>query len=340
MNKLIVLLLLPLVSFAQKDTIPKYLDKDLGFTTIDKAVYFGVAIRESNHWLLYALYPDSTPVITAAYRDKQMRIRDGQFIIYYPKYKKAQETFYKNNLINGNWITWYENGIMKDSGRIVNDRMVGLWKSWYSNSQLKIITVNKEMYSEEDERNFQLKSFASNDHYGIKDGEFSSWYINGNQESTGHFKNDVMDGEWRWYFENGNPSTIEVYQHRKIIALKCYDSTGKDSTDFCSISKPATLKVYGDYKQYIMENLIWPELALKKKIEGVVHVHLEISKNGEIKNLKLDSDKKVLQDAVADLFGKMGAWDPAVSHNRVIEWQDDFDIPFYINNNDENNNDE
>ena len=340
MNKLLVLLIIPVFSFSQKDTIPKYLDKDLHFTTIDKAVYFGVAIKQSNHWKLYALYPDTTPVITAVFKDRQMKIKDGEFIIYYPKYIKAQETFYKNNHINGNWVSWYQNGTRMDSGAIINDHMSGLWKSWFPNGQLKIIAVNKKEYSEEDQALLELKHSVSNNHYGIKDGEFNSWYLNGNQESVGYFKNDVMDGQWKWYFENGKESTIEIYKDGKITSLKCFDSTGKDSADFCSISKPATLKAYGDYRQYIMENLIWPEQALKKKIEGVVHIHIEISKNGEIKTLKLESDKKILQDAVAGLFTKMGAWDPAVSHNRVIEWQDDFDIPFYISNKDENNNDE
>lgn len=54
-----MLLLVPVLSFAQKkDTVFKYLNVNLEPTSRrDDAAYFGVAVRQHDGWLLYALYP-------------------------------------------------------------------------------------------------------------------------------------------------------------------------------------------------------------------------------------------------------------------------------------------
>ena len=54
----------PFLSHAQnKDTVLKYLDEQLHLTTKKNAVYYGVAVKQGDHWMLYALYPDTTPLL-------------------------------------------------------------------------------------------------------------------------------------------------------------------------------------------------------------------------------------------------------------------------------------
>jgi len=79
-----------------------------------------------------------------------------------------------------------------------------------------------------------------------------------------------------------------------------------------------------------MQHLVWPEEALKKKIEGEVTVHIKINKKGALETLTLKSDRPILKKVVEDLFTSMKEWYPAISHNRVIDWEDDFIIPFYL----------
>ncbi|HYK55688.1 MAG TPA: hypothetical protein VEV15_04355, partial [Flavisolibacter sp.] len=134
---LTVILLLPLVSFSQKkDTVFKYLDADLQLTTKKNAVYFGVAIKETEGWLLYALYPDTTPVIKVWFKDKQLKIKNGPYTLYYPKHVIAQAGHFADNKMNGVWQSWYPHGQKRDSGLIVNNQLVGGWKEWHSNGVL------------------------------------------------------------------------------------------------------------------------------------------------------------------------------------------------------------
>ena len=79
------------MSFSQKkDTVFKFLDASLQLTTKKNAVYFGVAVKKKEGRLLQALYPDTTPVIKAWFKDKQLKINNGPYTLFYPKHTIAQ----------------------------------------------------------------------------------------------------------------------------------------------------------------------------------------------------------------------------------------------------------
>ncbi|HVG41874.1 MAG TPA: hypothetical protein VM888_09705 [Chitinophagaceae bacterium] len=278
-----IFMLLPFLVQAQKgDTVMKYLDQNLNLTTSKNAYYYGVSVKRENSWYLYALYPDTTPLIKAYYADKALKIKEGPYTVYYPKNRKAQEGHYHKNKKVGVWRFWYEDGTIKDSGFIKDDVLIGDWKSWHPNGKLlahstftdvepTIATIIK------DEGEHQLNQLL-----GIRNGPFSSWYPNGVLEAKGNFSNNAMSGLWTWYYENGNKATEEMYTNGSVSSLSCFDSTGKETDNLCSISKPALLKRYGDYKEYIYHNLTWPEEAKKKKLEGDVNVSFRITKYGQL----------------------------------------------------------
>lgn len=320
---ILLFFLFPFAAYAQKkDTVLKYLDRSLQPTTKKNAVYAGVAIKQQGGWLLYGLYPDTTPVVKAWYKDKQLTNKNGPYAVFHPRNIPAQLGYYSDNKMNGVWQSWYPNGQKKDSGLVVNNQLVGPWKVWHSNGTLMYDYV----YGKENPRH--VFSLLPESHFGLRDGSFTSWYDSGALEATGFYRNDAMDGEWKWFHSNGKPSTIEHYKEGKLISLQCFDTTGKATGDFCSILKPAVLKGFGDYKQYIFQHLLWPEEALKKKIEGTVTVRFSVNKNGHLENLVIEGHA-ILKRVVEELFETMKEWYPAVSHNRSIEWSDQFNIPFY-----------
>ncbi|HJW15576.1 MAG TPA: TonB family protein [Flavisolibacter sp.] len=321
---LLLLMCLPLRNMAQKkDTLYKYLDADLQPTDEKNGEFFGVAIKKDGYWVLYAIYPDTTPVIKAIFKDRQLKIKHGPYTVYYPKNRIETTGFYHNNMMNGVWQTWYPNGNKKDSGLVINNQLVNLWKEWYPNGHIK----NECTYSEAQDQT--IYKSINTPWTGPRNGKYSSWYENGKMESLGKYINGIMDGEWKWYYDNGNISTIEFYSDGKISALQCFDTTGKSTGEYCSISKPPLLKPAGDFREYIFGNLLWPEEAIKNKIEGTVDVNFTVTKNGELKDLKITSDKAVLKKEVERLFETMKEWYPAVSHNRPVDAQEEFSIPFY-----------
>src|SRR5688572_17566303 len=134
MKWMALLLLAPFMALAQKkskDTALVFLDEALEVTTEKKGAFVGVSVKVENGWMVYALYPDTTPVMRAYYKDKALKIKEGPYTIYYPKSKKAKEGYYHDGKMNGNWRFWYANGQLKDSGRLVKNHLAGRWKTWY-----------------------------------------------------------------------------------------------------------------------------------------------------------------------------------------------------------------
>jgi TonB family protein len=340
MKTLILLFILfPILASGQKkDTVIKFLDENFEFTTQKNSVYVGVAVKRPDSWFFYALYPDTTPLMKAYYKDKTLKIKEGPYIFYYPKNRKAREGTYHNNIMFGVWRFWYANGILKDSGRVKDNILVGHWKSWYPDGRLMVDCSFKDDLSK-DIISMQPAIYLNNTNNhliplvtGYRNGPFTRWYQNGHIETKGSFLNNNMEGEWRWYYENGQPSTIELYKNGKVEQLQCFDSTGKETGDFCSLEKAALLKKFGDYKAYIYQNLTWPEEAIKNRVEGEVKVSFRVNKKGQLENLVVVSDSPLLKKTVEEIFATMTEWYPAVSHNRVVDSDEEFLIPFRLKN--------
>src|SRR4051812_16614290 len=109
MRLLIMLALVgPLLCAGQKqDTVLRYLDENLQLTSKKQAVYHGLSIRQGDHWMLYAIYSDTTPALRIYYKDRNLQVKDGPFEIYYPKNLPAQKGAFIDDKMNGTWVTWY-----------------------------------------------------------------------------------------------------------------------------------------------------------------------------------------------------------------------------------------
>src|SRR6476660_8923051 len=134
----LIFLFVSTLSFAQKrDTILKYFDAQLHLTDKKNAVYAGAAIRQQDHWFVFALYPDTSYILKAYYKDKTLSVKDGPYEVFYPHNKLAVAGAYHEDARIGVWRTWPENGQLKDSGLLNDNIRMGVWKSWYPDGQLK-----------------------------------------------------------------------------------------------------------------------------------------------------------------------------------------------------------
>ena len=122
-----------------KDTLRKYFDEQLQFTNKRNAIYRGYAVQDNHHWKMYAFYPDSNLVMLVTYKDARLSIRDGDYIIYFPKTVKSLEGHFTNNEMDGCWQSWYPSGRKKDSGYFYQNHYVGTWMHWYDNGNPKLM---------------------------------------------------------------------------------------------------------------------------------------------------------------------------------------------------------
>lgn len=366
MSRFLFVLLVWLCSFgaaAQKgDTIRIHLDQNLAFTTKKDFLYPGIAIKKGDHWMFMSVYPDTGLLVRAYYKNKDLKVKDGPFTFYHNKNVKAMEGRYENNVFQGEWKYWYSNGQLKDSGKLVNNQLTGVWKTWYKNGTIAAIATYQDADNTKEiirstvyngrknglfngDTNVSIKhgnwqSFYENGlprdsgRYSVnfKIGLWKNWYSNGKPESTGYYTNNIQDGDWEYYRENGSLSTKEKYSAGKIVAMACFDEQGNFTDSFCSILKAPVpmLDRYVDLNNYLLDNIIWPDSLVKnKKIQGVVKVKFTITKEGKLIDFTiLSSPHELMSKEVERFFKSLPPWYPAVSHNRAIDYNIEYEVPF------------
>ncbi len=345
------------------DKFRKYLDEDFVFTTQKNASYGALGIKSGDHWCLIAVYPDTSTLIKAYFKDKSLKIKDGPFEFYYQKNSKAFEGYYVNNIQQGVWRYYHKNGQLKDSGMIKNNHMVSVWKSWDENGKLMVIanylspdsipdnlivratqtnrktgllnsdtTVNQPHGQWISYYNNGQQKEVGNYLNGFREGEWTSWYNHGGIESKGAYHIEEQQGDWEYFYENGKTSTRELYKDNKVIAMECYDENGNSTGSFCSIQRPATpeLDRFVSFESYMLDNIFWPPNLNGVAVNGVVKANYTITKEGKLKDVAiLEAPHELLGEEVKRFLLAIKKWSPAVSHNRVVEYNGMLEVPFY-----------
>ena len=187
----VILWLIVLPGFAQKDSVRKYLDADLQFTTKKDVVYPAMAIKENDHWLLYAVYPDTSVLLAVYYKDAALTVKDGPFTLYHPKKIVAQKGYFINNIAEGHWQSYYPGGQIKNEGDVIHNHLSGVWKTWYANGLS--MSSHTYLYSDSLQQGGQpvhenspaKKVVRVLDDFKVEgkmEGASTTWYENGNKE--------------------------------------------------------------------------------------------------------------------------------------------------------------
>ena len=358
----LLLLIASSVTLAQKgDTLRKYLNGALEYTKENDAAYAAMAIKNGDYWFMMGVYPDTSILLKAYFKDKKLTVKEGPFTLYFPKGIKAMEGNYNNNIQQCVWKFYYRNGQLKDSGMLKNNQMVNTWYSWHENGQLfsmanypsdeslpdkytpvrlpgnpgvladEPITNAKDGAWKSYHPNGKLKD-SGNYKQSVKDGFWISWHENGELESKGFYNLDTQEGKWEYFHSNGQPSTIETYKNSKVVDMECFDENGKSTGSFCSLLKPPTpiLDRFVDFNTYMLDHLFWPKELDGKDVSGLVKISYTISKEGQLTEFKvLQSPHELLSKEVERFFRSIEKWAPAISHNRTIDLAVLLDIPFY-----------
>lgn len=351
--------------FAQKkqpDTLRKHLDTRLAFTKKANADFPALAVRAGDHWLLVSVYPDTSVLLKAYFLNEQLTIKDGPFTLYHSQRRKAAEGVYENNIKQGPWKFWHINGQLRDSGAYRNNHFTGEWRRWNDSGQLVAIVnypapedIKTVAYGTVNRFEKRPSILAGDTSVGMmhgpamnfypngqlqdsgayklnrREGVWKHWYRNGNLESTGSYVRSIQEGEWEYFREDGTRSSREKYVKNKVIALECFDEQGNFSGHSCAIMKPPVpLGRFMDFDKYALNNMFWPEPLKRADIEGTVEIEYTITKDGQLKNLKvLSTPHRLMSAEVIRFFNTLDKWSPAVSHNRPIDYTMKYSVPFY-----------
>ena len=133
---------------------------------------------------------DVTELIILNHRNSQKGRIIKNNIFYLKQYANVIVQSDYSLISDGDYISYYPNGVQYERGFNINGVREGAWMVWYSNGQLG----NK--------LNFK---------HGKLDSLFVTFFENGQVMFIGNYKEDARTGLWKEYFENGKLKSEGCY---------------------------------------------------------------------------------------------------------------------------------
>ncbi len=170
----------------------------------------------------------------AQYADDQLQ---GYFQSFYIDGTLYAQGYYKDGLEVGEWRTYYNDGTLKDISYYHEGKLNGEYQLFtvdgkpaiiynyefgsvlsgkFLDKEAKVLQViNYE--KEEDDYQIVYKHFNNAPasiytyKHGVKHGAYTNTNFYGTTTVTGSFLNGAEDGEWIWYFDNGQKKRVRNY---------------------------------------------------------------------------------------------------------------------------------
>lgn len=263
-------------------------------------------------------YFDSQLTLTskknAVYDGKMVNTDKGwEIFVLYPTKQVLAHSIFKDKKLTvreGEYSVYFEDGSASLKTFFKDNMITGPFLKWHANRQLSDSGMMKE---------------------NLKTGIWKSWYATGKPESQGWYADGIPDSVWNWYNENGNPSTIELYRQGKLADLNCFDLSGNKTGSNCRIDGAPCPENALSFEQFIQENLNYPEKAVRRRLEGDVSFEFIITKEGKLTRINFTNlSDELFQQEIVRLLKSVTKWEPAVSHNRNIDYLYSYTVPFYL----------
>ena len=209
-------------------------------------------------------------------------LKDGYYTSFYQNGNKKTEGLINKGLKEKIWFEYFENGTTESEINYTNDEKNGQYKYFHLNGLIKETGFYKNDNNDGlvvifDENSNKIEQYNFKD--GIRDGEWKSFYENGILKEIGYFKNDLQDSVFRNFYPNG----ILVYEcyfdnNKKNGPCKEFDfENGKllQETYYLLNQKDGICKIYDENEKLIEETLF-----KSNKKNGISKLYFS---NGELK---------------------------------------------------------
>lgn len=295
----LLLLAIPLCSQAQKPA-PLLFDMNWKPCEAGKARYAALIRKTDSGWYRTDYYLSTNSLqMSGLYADSACKIADGWFRYYYPGGNISSFGLMRQNKKQGMWLSFHNNGLMKDSSFYLDDSRTGISLAWHNNGFLADSVSRHE------------------DGYAVHAG----WFNNGNPSYAGRFMGKMMEGPWVFYHKNGHLAAKEVYVHDKITDAAYYNESGELQAKKLYETADAMFKGGEQaWRKFLSNKLIFPiNYQLVNTEEMTVVVAALIDEDGNVADVWVDIPFKPPFDYEAlRAFKKSPHWKPALAHNRRV----------------------
>lgn len=224
---------------------------------------------------------------------------NGKFTYYFTSGNVMCEGEYQNGDKTGYWKIYYKEGGVEREGLYKDGTKIGLWLNY---AQGKTIADTTLHYGPD----YTGEAIQKNKNGSIRE---KAWYVNGTYHGkyenynstggllyTGNYDDGLKINEWVFYHsENIVAAKVYYGKNETIDSVFFFNEDGSISTeqiDTATICKHPEMS--DNIRQsIIVNNLIYPAVAIENAIQGQVLVQFTVRSDGSIDNVKCINDIKL-----------------------------------------------
>jgi TonB family protein len=142
-----------------------------------------------------------------------------------------------------------------------------------------------------------------------KYGSFHEWFSSGQLKTEGSYLFDRLHDNLKTYYPNGVLRRSDIYYIDTLKSGHCYAQDSSEIAYFAYREQPEFQGGLTAMFQFIADNIVYPESARFKNIEGTVYVGFVVNKMGEIVDVKIKrSVNKLLDKEALRVVKSMPKW--------------------------------
>lgn len=266
--------------------------------------YQGTAEKKGDKWYMELFYSAGGDLaVSGSYKDEELKIADGENIIYHPNKKIKSKINYANGREQGTALRYHENGRLSDSATYRNGRLIGTGIAWNSSG----VITDSSIYD------------------GNGNGTEVKLYSTGRVMHTGRVINDsIKVGNWTHYYPNGKLLAVEEYGNDgKRTGCNCYTETGEALDPSRCIEKEAQYKGgEAAWLRFLQKNLN-PNVPVKKRAPAghyTVAVRFVVDRDGNLTELEpITKMGYGMEEELMRMLRQSARWEPAVQFGRNVK---------------------
>jgi antitoxin component YwqK of YwqJK toxin-antitoxin module len=268
---------------------------------VDDARFYSLEKKTDSGWFKTDFFINLKKLqMMGLYEDKESTMPNGTFYWFYPDGTLKSSGQYVHSKKTGVWLNYFPDKSIKDSESYTDGHLSRVSLGWYSNGSAK--------------DSFNLDANGN--------GVYISWFDNGNPSSAGRYVNfNKHHGKWQYFHKNGKLSSLEMYDHDKLIDKNYFDEDGNPMSDTTNNDRPAEF-AGGEkgWRKYISENIFFPSgYEFKIGSEAFVLVTGSVNEEGKIIDIEVNAPiVPAIDKIVVAALKNSPAWHPARSHNREV----------------------
>ncbi|MFD2036291.1 hypothetical protein ACFSKL_15920 [Belliella marina] len=148
---------------------------------------------------------------------------DGEWTTFYEDKSIQNKGNYFLDMPNGEWEYFHENGKLYQKGNYERGEKSGVWKTWGIDGQ---ITEEINHISENEVEWITYRNPTGKPSVQNGNGDFVSFHPNGKTAISGTIKNKKMEGDWKFFDENGKHTSTIQYKDNIGKVLTITDKDG------------------------------------------------------------------------------------------------------------------